>query len=95
MRATTLLLLAAMCAAPAAAQTVAQTTAPKRDTRLVEAVKAGDTAAALALLQKRVDVNAPEADGTTALHWAVRLNNLDLVNRLLRAGAKNIKKITE
>src|SRR6478736_1668822 len=84
MRATILLLLAAVNAGPAAAQTAA----PKpRDTRLVEALKAGDTAAALSLLQKRVDVNVPEADGTTPLHWAVRMNNLDLVNRLLRAGA--------
>ena len=84
MRATILLLLAAVYAGPATAQTAA----PKpRDTRLVEALKGGDTAAALSLLQKRVDVNVPEADGTTALHWAVRMNNLDLVNRLLRAGA--------
>lgn len=84
MRATIFLIVAAMYAVPA----VAQTAAPKpRDTRLVEALKGGDTAAALALLQKRVDVNAPEADGTTPLHWAVRMNNLDLVNRLLRAGA--------
>jgi ankyrin repeat protein len=86
MRATTLLLIAALFCAPAAAQTAAA----KRDTRLVEALKGGDTAAAQALLQKRIDVNAPEADGTTPLHWAVRMNDLDLVNRLIRAGA-NVK----
>ena len=57
---------------------------------LAEAVKSGDRAAALALLAKRADVNAPEADGTTALHWAVNRDDLDLVNRLLRAGA-NVK----
>jgi ankyrin repeat protein len=55
---------------------------------LVDAVKAGDKAAALALIDKRVDVNAPEADGTTALHWAVHQNDLDLAERLIRAGAK-------
>ena len=55
---------------------------------LVDAVKSGDKAAALALIQQRVDVNAPEADGTTALHWAVHQNDLDLVVRLIRAGAK-------
>jgi len=55
---------------------------------LVDAVKAGDKAAAIALIAKRVDVNAPEADGTTALHWAVHQNDLDLAERLLRAGAK-------
>ena len=38
---------------------------------LVDAVKAGDTAGVRALIEKRVDVNAAEADGTTPLHWAV------------------------
>jgi ankyrin repeat protein len=39
-----------------------------------------------------VDVNAPEPDGTTALHWAVQRNDIDLVTRLIRAGAKvNVK----
>jgi uncharacterized protein len=85
MRATILVFLVALLATPAAAQTTA-----KRDTRLVEALKAGDTAAALTLLQKRIDVNIPEPDGTTALHWAVRLDDLNLVNRLIRAGA-NVK----
>ena len=28
-----------------------------------------------------------EADGTTALHWAVRADDLELVRLLLRAGA--------
>jgi ankyrin repeat protein len=55
---------------------------------LVDAVKSGDRAAALALIARRADVNAPEADGTTALHWAVHQNDLDLVERLIRAGAK-------
>ena len=35
-------------------------------------------------------MNAPEADGTTALHWAVQQDDLDLVERLIRAGA-NVK----
>ena len=42
------------------------------------------------MIDKRVDVNAPEADGTTALHWAVQQGDLDLVQRLIRAGA-NVK----
>lgn len=54
---------------------------------LVDAVKSGNRAAALALLDQRVDVNTPEPDGTTALHWAVHQNDLDLTERLLRAGA--------
>src|SRR5687768_559584 len=54
---------------------------------LVDAAKAGDRAAAFALIDQRVDVNAAEADGTTALHWAVHNNDLELVQRLIRAGA--------
>src|SRR5205809_228489 len=42
------------------------------------------------MLEQRVDVNAPEADGTTALHWAVQQDDLDLVGRLINAGA-NVK----
>src|SRR6185436_5740105 len=57
------------------------------DAKLAQAIKAGDKAAVQTLLQQRVDVNAPEADGTTALHWAVRNDDMDLIDRLLRAGA--------
>ena len=32
-------------------------------------------------------MNTPEADGTTALHWAVREDDLDLADTLIRAGA--------
>jgi ankyrin repeat protein len=55
---------------------------------LVEAVKQKDAAAVRALLQKRVDVNAPEADGATALHWAVYEDDAALVDLLIAAGAK-------
>ena len=55
---------------------------------LVDAIKAGDRAAALALLQQKVNVNLAEADGTTALHWAVEQEDFDLVDRLVKAGAK-------
>jgi ankyrin repeat protein len=54
---------------------------------LVDAVKSGDRTAALALLQQKVNVNMPEADGTTALHWAVQKDDADLVDRLIKAGA--------
>jgi ankyrin repeat protein len=54
---------------------------------LIDAAKAGDTAAAVALLAGGADVNASEADGTTALHWAAHRGDADLVRRLLRAGA--------
>jgi ankyrin repeat protein len=57
------------------------------DARLAAAVKSGDKAAVQSLLQQRVDVNTPEVDGTTALHWAVRSDDATLVDRLIRAGA--------
>ena len=56
------------------------------DLRLIDAVKSGDQAAVSALLQKRVNPNTAEADGTTALHWAVRHEEAELVDRLIRAG---------
>jgi uncharacterized protein len=62
--------------------------APNR--RLVEAVKSGDRATAITLLGRRIDVNVPEIDGTTALHWAVHHDDVDLVDRLIAAGA-NVK----
>jgi len=57
------------------------------DRRVVEAVKAGDKTAVTALLRQRANVNTPEADGTTALQWAVREDDLDLADLLVRAGA--------
>ena len=58
------------------------------DIRVVEAVKAGNTAVIQKLLAARASVNEPEADGMTALHWAVRQDNETLVRQLIRAGAK-------
>ncbi|HYR84447.1 MAG TPA: ankyrin repeat domain-containing protein [Terriglobia bacterium] len=39
------------------------------------------------LLQKKVDVNGTQVDGTTALHWAVRADDLETADLLIRAGA--------
>ena len=55
---------------------------------VVEAARQPDTAAVRALLMEGADVNAPEVDGTTALHWAAHHDDPDLVEFLLRAGAK-------
>lgn len=57
------------------------------DTRVVDAVKGGDRAAATSLLQNKADVNVPEADGTTALAWAVRADDQPLADQLIKAGA--------
>ena len=40
------------------------------------------------LVQAKADVNIPQVDGTTALHWAVRADDIDAVDLLIRAGAK-------
>ena len=55
---------------------------------LVDAAKNADKAAVRALVQKKVDVNAAEPDGTTALHWASYRDDLETVDLLIRAGAK-------
>lgn len=55
---------------------------------LIKAVRAGDGEAVGALIRRGVNVNAPEANGTTALHWAVYQQDAALVKRLLAAGAK-------
>ncbi len=55
---------------------------------LLDAAKAGDSRAARALLAKRADPNAVEADGTTALHWAVENDDAELTQALLAAGAR-------
>ena len=55
---------------------------------LIDAVKADDLKTVRTLLAKRADVAAAEADGTTALHWAVENDNEALVAVLLAAGAK-------
>ncbi|HEY7187305.1 MAG TPA: ankyrin repeat domain-containing protein [Vicinamibacterales bacterium] len=54
---------------------------------LIGAVKSGDAAAVRALLQQKIDVNAAEADGATALHWASYRDDLASADALLRAGA--------
>jgi ankyrin repeat protein len=54
---------------------------------LLDAVKRGDRSSALELVTQNIDVMAEEPDGTTALHWAARQNDLELADRLLETGA--------
>ena len=59
---------------------------------LIDAVQAGNWAAAIKLIDQKVNVNGTAADGTTALHWAVHNGDIDMVNRLIKAGASvNVK----
>src|SRR5262245_36866713 len=57
------------------------------DARLAQATKRGQTAEARALLKAKADVNGVLPDGTTALHWAVEMDDASLVTALLAAGA--------
>ena len=54
---------------------------------LIEAVKASDREAVRTLLQSGADVNAAEADGTTAMHWAAHNGDLETVEALIRENA--------
>ena len=72
----------------AASLTAAGLAAAGNDDRLVEAVKNGDRTAARALLGERVDVNAPQADGATPLHWAAHRDDLETADLLIAAGAR-------
>src|SRR5262245_12179686 len=72
------------CACLAVAATVA---AAANDLRLVDAVEHQDWAAARRFIDQRVDVNARQADGTTALAWASHWGHLETIDLLIRGGA--------
>jgi len=55
---------------------------------LVAAMKTGDVAAVRTLVERKVDINATEVDGTSALHWAVRAGDVSTTELLIRAGAR-------
>ncbi len=54
---------------------------------LADAAQNRDRDGLQSLVKQHANVNAAQADGTTALHWAAHWNDLDAVNLLLRAGA--------
>ncbi|MEP7306934.1 MAG: ankyrin repeat domain-containing protein [Acidobacteriota bacterium] len=70
-----------------ASSAAAQNNAAPSDTRIAEAAMRRDPAAVRALVDQKVDVNVPAKDGTPALHWLVRVDDLESVRLLLRAGA--------
>jgi ankyrin repeat protein len=54
---------------------------------VADAAMRGDKATVRTLLTQKADVNAPQADGATALHWAVYRGDQELATLLIRAGA--------
>src|SRR5580700_11422324 len=55
---------------------------------VADAAMQGDKPRVRALVQQKADVNAPQVDGSTALHWSVQSNDLELTDLLIRAGAR-------
>jgi ankyrin repeat protein len=60
---------------------------------LADAAMRGDTAAVKALISQHTDVNQPQGDGMTALHWAARRGDAAIATALLDAGA-NVRAVT-
>jgi ankyrin repeat protein len=54
---------------------------------VADAAQRKDGAAVRALVAKRANIDAAQADGSTALLWAAHWNDVDIVKLLLRAGA--------
>ena len=77
-------LLASCIAVVIAAGTLA---AAGSDTRVADAVRNRDHTNVRSLLKQRLDVNVPDAEGMTALHWAAHFDDLETAKLLLRAGA--------
>jgi ankyrin repeat protein len=55
--------------------------------RLVDAVKNTDRAAIRSLVEHHADVNAPDTDGATPLHWAARWDDVETAKLLITIGA--------
>ena len=57
------------------------------DRQLVDAAKDRDWATVGTLLDRGVDVDTPQGDGATALHWAAHWSDLGTLDRLIEAGS--------
>jgi len=76
-----------VCLLAVSAASVAVLGAAGSGARVVDAARQGDFAGVKTLIAQKADVNIAEADGMTALDWAVRANDLPTVQMLIRAGA--------
>jgi ankyrin repeat protein len=55
---------------------------------VADAAMRGNRDAVLAAVTRKADVNAPQVDGTTALHWAVQRDDVEMADLLIAAGAR-------
>jgi ankyrin repeat protein len=58
-----------------------------QSSEVADAVENHNPEGVRALLQRKADVNVPQADGTTALHWAAHWDDLEIADLLIHAGA--------
>jgi ankyrin repeat protein len=68
--------------------TLASAGTARAQSKLADLIQSGDRRAALAMLDGAVDVNRAQPDGTTPLHWAAYRVDQELLQRLLKKGAK-------
>ncbi len=58
-----------------------------RKSPLADAAEKSDRTTIRTLLKQHANLNAPQVDGLTALHWAAHLDDLETAKLLLRSGA--------
>jgi len=61
-------------------------------TPLIDAVRSRDAARVKALVKSREDVNAPQGDGSTALHWAAHLDDAARVDYLIESRRRVLRQ---
>ena len=66
---------------------------PRPSASVADAAMAGDPATVRTLMRSGGDVNAPQGDGMTALHWAAEHGDADLATLLLTSGA-DVRAVT-
>ena len=83
----TLALILAINSAPSLRLTAAARVSTIADSPVADAAMRGDIDTLRKLLREGADVNAPQGDGMSALHWAALNDNVETINLLLLAGA--------
>jgi ankyrin repeat protein len=58
------------------------------NSEVADAAMRGNREAVRAAVARKADVNAAQVDGSTALHWAVQWDDLEMADLLIRAGAR-------